>query len=286
MGLDGRPLPESLRDLLLVRVEALGPAAQRLLRTASAAGRRFDEPLLAAVAGLPQAQVVELLREAVSRRLLVADGRGYRFQHALLREALHLDLLPGERDAIHAAYARALSRAPQLGAVGEAAATAELAYHWQQAGEVAEALRAWAVAGRAAEQVFAFAEARHHYEQALAVWDRMADAAALAGMPRVELLRRAAEAAFLGGDPARATTLTRRAIALVDAEAEPVLAGVLHDRLARFVWATGDLAEAFAVQRTAVRLVPAQPPSAERARVLAGLGRACRGSAATTRPAG
>jgi tetratricopeptide (TPR) repeat protein len=230
--------------------------------------------------------VVERLPEAVSQRLLVPDGRSYRFRHALLREALQLDLLPGEREAIHAAYARALSRAPQLGAAGEAAATAELAYHWQQAGELAEALRAWVGAGRAAEQVFAFAEARRHYERALEVWDQVADAAALAGMSRVELLRHAAEAASLGGDPGRATTLARRAIALVDAASEPVLAGVLHDRLARFVWDTGDLAEAFAVQRAAVRLVPAQPPSAERARCWPGWGRACRGSAAIARPAG
>jgi tetratricopeptide (TPR) repeat protein len=120
--------------------------------------------------------------------------------------------------------------------------------------------------------VFAFAEARRHYERALEVWDQVADAAALAGMSRVELLRHAAEAASLGGDPGRATTLARRAIALVDAASEPVLAGVLHDRLARFVWDTGDLAEAFAVQRAAVRLVPDQQPSAERAQVLAGLG--------------
>ncbi|HET7516520.1 MAG TPA: AAA family ATPase, partial [Actinomycetes bacterium] len=69
-GLGGRPLPESFRDLLVVRVEALGPPARRLLRVVSAAGRRFDPSLLAAVSGLPQPEVVELLREAVDRLLL------------------------------------------------------------------------------------------------------------------------------------------------------------------------------------------------------------------------
>ena len=243
-GLGGRPLPESFRDLLLVRVEALGPPARRLLRVASAAGRRFDPSLLAAVGGRPQPTVVELLREAVDRRLLVPDGRGFRFRHALLREALQLDLLPGEREAIHADYALALERAPQLGAAGEAAATAELAHHWHQAGDPARALWAWVEAGRAAERIFAFAEGRHHYEQALRVWDQVADPAGLAGASRVDLLRRAAEDAFQGGDPDAAATLVREAIARTDPAIEPVFAGLLHDRLARFVWDTTDQAEA------------------------------------------
>jgi DNA-binding CsgD family transcriptional regulator len=271
-GLGGRPLPESFRDLLLVRVEALDPPARRLLRVASAAGRRFDPSLLTAVSGLPQPEVVELLREAVDRLLLVPDGRGFRFRHALLREALQLDLLPGEREAIHAGYAVALERAPQLGAAGEAAATAELAHHWHQAGDPARALRSWVQAGRAAERIFAFAEGRHHYEQALGVWDQVADPAGLAGASRVELLRRAAEDAFQGGDPDAAAALVREAIAGTDPGTEPVLAGVLHDRLARYVWDTTGQADALAIQRRAVELVPARPPSAARAQVLAGLG--------------
>jgi DNA-binding CsgD family transcriptional regulator/tetratricopeptide (TPR) repeat protein len=271
-GLGGRPLPESFRDLLLVRVEALGPPSRRLLRVASAAGRRFDPALLAAVTGQPQPEVVELLREAVDRQLLVPLGRGYRVRHALLREALQLDLLPGEREAVHSAYARALAGSPQLGAGGEAAATAELAYHWHQAGDLGRALRAWVQAGRAADRIFAFAEARHHYEQALAVWDLVADPVGLAGLSRVDLLRRAAEAAYLGGDSDHAAALAREAIAGTDPAADPLLAGVLHDRLARFVWDTQDQDEALAIQRAAVELVPAEPPSPARAQGRAGLG--------------
>ncbi|MGH2734660.1 MAG: ATP-binding protein, partial [Actinomycetota bacterium] len=271
-GLDGRPMPESLRDLLLVRTQALTSEAQELLRYASAAGRHVDHRLLAAVSGMSAREITELLREIVARQLLVPEGDGYRFRHALLREALHMDLLPGERGPVHASYARALAQAPDLGGASEAAATAELAYHWQQAGDLDKAMEAWIEAGRAAEQMFAFAEARHHFEQALAVWDRVPDAIDLAGAPKVQMLRRAAEDAFLGGDPDRAGELARRAIALVDPEADPMLAGVLHDRLARYVWDTSEQSTALDIYQTAVELVPADPPSAERARVLASLG--------------
>jgi predicted ATPase/DNA-binding CsgD family transcriptional regulator len=271
-GLTDHSLPESLSELLLVRVEALSPAAQRILRMASAAGRTFNDSLIAEVGGTPQAEVIELLREAVSRKILVAEGHAYRFRHALLREALQRDLLPGERGVIHSSYARTLADAPHLGAVGDAASRAELAYHWQQAGDPARSLGAWIKAGEAAERMYAFGEARHHYEQALDVWDRVANAPDRAGSSRVEILQRASETAFLSGDAERASELARDAIALVDPENERTIAGVLHESLARFVWATTDRNLAMDIQRTAVELVPAHPPSKERAHVLAGLG--------------
>jgi DNA-binding CsgD family transcriptional regulator/tetratricopeptide (TPR) repeat protein len=271
-GLGGRVLPESFRDLLLVRTEALSPAAQRLLRMAAPLAACSTIRSWRRSATCRGGRWWSYCVKAVSRQLLVPNGRSYRFRHALLREALQIDLLPGEREAIHSSYARALSDAPHLGVAGEAAATAELAYHCEQAGDLPRALRAWVQAGGAAEQMFAFAEARHHHEQALAVWDGVADARELAGASRVEILRRAAEDAFLGDDPDRASVLARQAIALADPAADPVLAGVPHDRLARFVSDTRNQTEALAIQRTAVELVPAQPPSAERAQVLAGLG--------------
>jgi DNA-binding CsgD family transcriptional regulator/tetratricopeptide (TPR) repeat protein len=271
-GLEDRQLPASLRDLLLVRTESLSPQAQRLLRIASAGGRLLDDELLAIVADTPRHVVDELLREAVSMQLLVPDERAYRFRHALLRESLHGDLLPGERTDVHAAYAAALTDAPHLAPPGAAAATAELANHLQEAGQLDSALTAWIDAGEAAEGVFAFAEARHHFEQALAIWDRVPEARHPAEVSRLEILRRAAEDAFLGGEPERACVLARDALALVDAAGEPHLAGMLNHRLARYLWDTSEHEAGLDFGRRAVALVPADPPSAERAQVLAGLG--------------
>jgi DNA-binding CsgD family transcriptional regulator/tetratricopeptide (TPR) repeat protein len=271
-GLNVGTLPQSLRDLLLARTQALSPEAQKLLRIASAAGRRVDHSLLAAVADRPADEIIDLVREAVSQQLLVPDGDGYRLRHALLREVLHADLLPGERVAVHASYAAALSAAPDLARDGRAAAAAELADHWQEAGDTPRALTAWVEAGEAAEGLAAFAEARHHFEHVLDVWDRVPDAHERAGASRLDILRHAAEDAFLGGDPQGAAALGRRALALVDAQTEPLLAGLLHDRLARYLWDTTDQPDALGIQQRAVELVPSDPPSPERAHVLAGLG--------------
>ena len=65
-GGDPADLPPSLADVLLSRVDALTADAQKLLRTASVAGRAVPDGLLAEVAGLDEA---ELLRGAAR------DGR-------------------------------------------------------------------------------------------------------------------------------------------------------------------------------------------------------------------
>ncbi|MGW2315164.1 AAA family ATPase, partial [Actinomadura luteofluorescens] len=129
-GLDDRDdgaagLPSALADLLLSRIERLSDAGQRVVRVAAVAGRRVDDELVRVVAGLDEATVGEALREVVSHQLLVPSGTGYTFRHALLREAVYADLLPGERTRLHADFARLLAGLP----AGTRGSAAELAHH-------------------------------------------------------------------------------------------------------------------------------------------------------------
>jgi tetratricopeptide (TPR) repeat protein len=94
-------------------------------------------------------------------------------------------------------------------------------------------------------------------------------AAELSPLDRITLLERAAEAAHLLDEHPRAVELVRQALGGVDLAADPARAGLLHERLGRYLWMSLDEAALSAYQE-AVRLVPAEPPSAERARVLAG----------------
>src|SRR5207244_9492475 len=59
--------------------------------------------------------------EAVERSVLVVDPGlpGYRFRHALLREAVYDALLPGERCRLHRRVATTLAAHPELGARSE-----------------------------------------------------------------------------------------------------------------------------------------------------------------------
>ena len=140
-----------------------GPsAADQACCAAAAAGRRVDDEILAAVLEAPHAEVADALREAMSRRILVdADGiGGYAFRHALLREVAYDELLFGERDRLHSAFAQQLALRGQVGGVPVTAA--ELAHHRDAARNVDRAVPAWIDAGLAAERIYAFADAAAH----------------------------------------------------------------------------------------------------------------------------
>jgi len=261
----GGELPAGLRDLLLQRVERLDGPTRGLLRVAAAAGRDVSYRLLHALAERPEREVRDSLREAVEHGVLVADlGAGsFRFRHALLAEAVYSTILPGEREELHARLAEELGRSG-------AASAAELAPHWAAAGRPAEALSASLAAARESEAVFGLAEARVHLERALALWDVVPGAAELAGQDLAELCLRTARLASQVGAAAPAAELAQRAIELVGDD-DPYRAGRLHVLLAEDLYATGRDDAALAELERAVEVVPAEPPSSERAYAVASL---------------
>jgi DNA-binding CsgD family transcriptional regulator len=263
-------LPRSLQEVLLTRVVRLGRGAQLVLQVAAAAGPGVTQPLLAAVTGMGEAELLDALREAVDQQVLLPEpgGDGYVFRHALLAEAVYGDLLPGERARLHTALAGALEAG--VGPEGSPATrAARLAHHWAAVGDQPRALSASVQAADAAERVYAFAEAQLQLERVLALWDRVPDAQERAGMDRVLLLSRCAEATHAAGDAGRAVELLRQAMPLVDGASRPQRLGLLHEQLARCLRTLGDPA-ALEAQQRAVRLVPSAP-SPERARVLGSL---------------
>ena len=258
-------LPRGLSELLLQRVARLDRRTQGLLRAAAAAGRDVAYPLLRAVTALPERDVRESLRRAVEHGVLVADQAtgSFRFRHALLAEAIYATILPGEREELHAKLAEELARSG-------AASAAELAPHWEAAGRSTDALVASVEAAREAEAVFGLAEALAHLERALALWHAVPDAAELAGLDLAELCTRTAELASQVGAAARAVELGRRAIEVVG-EGDPHRAALLHVRLGEYLEQTGSEDACLAAVERAVELVPAEPPSPERAYALGSL---------------
>jgi DNA-binding CsgD family transcriptional regulator len=286
---NGDAIPATLRDVFVGQLARLDPSSQQVVRAAAAIGRRVDHQLLAEVAELPQDRLLPALREAVGQRLLVPepDGQTYGFRHALMREAARGELLPGEREHLHARIAEVLGERPELAGGTAATVAGEIAHHWRAAGDARRSLAAAVRAGSEAARSHAFADALELFEQALSAWDAVPDAEALAGTDRPGLLARAAEAAGLAGDRLRAIELADAALRELDPVAEPVRTGFVYARRGWFVWNSGRGAEeALANLEEAIRLVPAEPPSHEHAealsklvRILALLGRNddCRG---------
>ncbi|SNS27953.1 helix-turn-helix transcriptional regulator [Actinomadura mexicana] len=265
VGDDGAAgLPSALADLLLSRIERLSDAGQRVVRVAAVAGRRVDDELVRVVAGLDEATVGEALREVVSHQLLVPSGAGYTFRHALLREAVYADLLPGERTRLHADFARLLADLP----AGTRGSAAELAHHSLAAHDLPAAFAASVRAGREADRLAAPAEAYEHYDRALELWDAVTDPEAAAGTDRMRLSLAAAQASARAGELRRAVHRLRRVLAAAD-PADVRLGCLLREHLAGYLGDIDEDAESQAVAREAVAMLPADPPTVERADALA-----------------
>ncbi|HZE05959.1 MAG TPA: AAA family ATPase, partial [Solirubrobacteraceae bacterium] len=276
-GLDGRgTAPQSLRDAFLLRIERLSPAAQQLAR-AVAVGRALDEAALAGVLDLARGDLEVALRDALAEQVLVAGARGrFGFRHALLREALYDELLPGERGDLHIALARHLEREPGDGTQDqedELERISAIAGHYAAAGDQPAALRTTIAAAAAAHRALAYGEAATLLERALELWPRVPDAPSVGGLDHVELLRRTAIALAVLDDRARAEVLLRQALRELDPEREPARYAAILGRLSRFQWTLNRGAEAVETAERALAMLPADDPARVRPLLLAWLAR-------------
>ncbi|WP_434975577.1 helix-turn-helix transcriptional regulator [Streptomyces mesophilus] len=235
-------LPETLRDVLLVRVEALPEHAQRVVRVVAEGGSTVEYDLLAAVAGLGEDALIEALRAAVGANILLAapDGDGYRFRHSLVREAISDDLLPGERSRLNRRYAEALEADPALIRADEHAP--RLASYWYCAKDPAKALPATLSAAVMARRRFAFSEQLRLLERAMELWELVGDEVRSTLRPAdfteayppcgcdpetkplqyLDLMAEAAVAGRFCGERERALKITKRALRLLDEDPDPL----------------------------------------------------------------
>ena len=260
-------IPDNLRDLLLSRVDTLPEPAQRVLRVAAVGGTKFGHDLLTRVAGVGEAELESALRAVVAAQLIVVDpAGGYEFRHALVREAVHDDLLPGEHARLHARYAEAVEAEPQLVAMGRA--PAEIAHHWHAAHDHPKAL---VTARRAADDAgrrYAYGEQARLLDRVLELWEQVPEAAELLGAGHLDLLEEAALVAIDAGENMRALSLTRNALADLDADAEPLRAARLLVRRAKLLQNAGK-SDGTAEAREAHRLLQGVPHSSESILLLA-----------------
>ncbi|MFE1035856.1 ATP-binding protein [Streptomyces sp. NPDC058807] len=252
-----RGVPSGLADVLLIRFEQLSETAQQVLRTAAVAGRRVGHVLLRDAVGLPEEELESALREALGRQLLVSgDGDTYSFRHALAREAVYADLLPGERARLHGAFARLLD-----GPDRRSDSAAERAHHYRESHDLPQALAVSLEAADHAQHIGAPAEELRHLEAALDLWSAVDASARPAGPDAVTLTLRASAAAAHAGDLHRAVSLTRSALAGLGQDADLELAARVRYTLAGNLLRVDNLSAAFAHSSEAFALIPAEPPS-------------------------
>lgn len=206
VGEEDQHVPDTVRAALEGRIEALSASALETLRLAAVGGNRVDHELLVETAGVPADELEADLRKSVDAGILVVDGRDYAFRHALINEVVYDDLLPGQRARLHARWAVALERRPELAGAGSAPHA--IALHWAAAGDREKAFSAAVAATRAG--AVAHSETLVMYERLLELWDLVSDPVAVAG-PREGVLLAAAHVARDAGEYDRALDLVQAA---------------------------------------------------------------------------
>ena len=171
-------IPAAVGDVVRQRVRRLPDDSQGLLRVAAAIGREFDLDVLGLAAGLDDDDLLDALEPAIVTRIVSQSGSGgYRFAHALVRDALYLDIPPTRRWRLHGAIGDAIE---SLHAANLGPASGELAHHFIRSAGAGRAEKAFRYACMAAEQAarrLSFDEAAAHWQEALDLVDRRAGGA-------------------------------------------------------------------------------------------------------------
>lgn len=165
-------IPATLHDLLMARLDALGPA-RPFAQLASVLGPEFDLELVRHVTDADLTDLREGLDRAVEAGFLVrrrtADDESYGFRHAMLCDAAYESMLVSARRRHHGRVAEVLEREyPTLVEVRPEL----LAHHLERADRPADAREAFLRAGQLANDQGAFEEARRHLRRGLDLADR------------------------------------------------------------------------------------------------------------------
>ncbi|TDN87524.1 regulatory LuxR family protein [Microbacterium sp. BK668] len=218
-------LPDTLRDLVLARYGRLSDAAREVVRAMAAGGVHTDHDVLRAVAARDDDELDTALREAIEARVIVADGAGYTFRHALTHEAVYGEMLPSERVRVHRRFAESLAehRADSPDAVSA------VAEHWLIAREIGPAFDATVRALEQSRATFAPATSVKLAERLTELWDQVPDAATRASTTLPELHLAAAQWWHELGDAERALRATNEGLA-IDTGDPLVRAGLLRQR--------------------------------------------------------
>jgi DNA-binding NarL/FixJ family response regulator len=245
------PLPDSVRDAVLLRAAGLSDDARAAVMTAAVAGQTFDPELVTAVAGLAE-WPDELLRHGLVDE--AAPGR-MAFRHALVRDAFYGEVPWTRRVSLHRAVAQRLETTH--------AAPVVVAEHWALGRRPEQARASLLVAAEAFCAVHAYRDAERTTRRALELWPEEGDDGEDGG--RLDVLERLAGCAELAGDLAEASTIWREVADGRRREADPFPLGTAQRRLAAVLELQGRWQEALASREQAAAAFTAAALPAEAA---------------------
>src|SRR5215211_33204 len=265
------PLPDTVRDAVLLSAHELSDEARAAAEVAAVAGEEFELDLVAGLAS--DAGLAELLDRGVVVEATPAHGA---FRHSLTREALYADVPWLRRRGLHRGLAEALD--------ARGGSSMAVASHWVGARDESRAREALLRAAGDSRALHAYRDAARAGRQALDLWpegedeerriaalESYASSAELSGQLTeamrayreicairadddeglAEAQRRLAAVQDLTGDRQAALAARRAAADAFSSAGKPADAAVEHLALANYLRASADYSEAIEFARAA-----------------------------------
>lgn len=243
-----QPLPWSLAEVLRRQVDDLEPVSHRIVEAATVLGHRIPFDLLADVTGAGEDELITVLRDLVTRGVLVESGDDeFAFRHALVREAIADQMLGRQRRRLHETALDVLLR-------GGSSDPAMVAHHARGAGRYDDMI---AAARRGAALYLSIGSAYQALQLAETGLDELPD--------DTELLAYAARSAWLAGLLDDAVRYGRRWRDLAGTSTERAESLYL---LVRLAWEFRDTEETLALTREIETMIAQLPPGADQARAM------------------
>lgn len=205
-------IPDTLRGLVIARVDRLAEDVKEVLKVASVIGRSFFYRVLRAIAETAQdldRHLAELQEHELIREKTRIPELEYIFKHALTQEGVYESILLRRRRELHVRVGETIE---VLFADRLEEFYALLAYHYARAEDWEKAQYYLVKAGDQAGKVAADAEALAYYRQALAAFSR-AFGDRWDPFQRAVLERKMGEALFRRGEHQQAADYLQRALA-------------------------------------------------------------------------
>ena len=168
------PIPSSIQDVIMARLDSLSGGAKELLQMGSVAGREFSHDLIKTVSGIADQELWSHLSTLKDAELLYERGiypqSNYIFKHVLTRDIAYRSLLQKKRREIHEKVGKALE---QIYTERMAEGYEILALHFLNGEDWERAYRYCLAAGMKSFSHSAYEEARRYFEEALAALQKL-----------------------------------------------------------------------------------------------------------------
>lgn len=209
------PLPDSVRDMIKVQIDALSENGKKTIELAAVLGQEFEMDILSQLSQDDQA-IDELLLSRLIYEKIPGTGT---FRHAIIRESLQKELLWSKRKRLNQQVATLLMKRNYPIEL--------LAPIWLKAGERKKAKEAFLLAAKKMCKIHAYQDATSSALQAMELWNHGEEEE-----KRIEILQQLATCAQLSGQIQEAINALEEIINSPIGSSDLQKLGIAHRNLA------------------------------------------------------